>query len=121
MSDPVNHPSHYNRSDGMECIDLVEMLPFCEGNAIKYLWRCDHKGARAQDLAKARWYIDRAQHDPTGGALVVEIEDAGQKLIDRACCGFSNPRLAAAICAVANRNFSFALACVKALEDEPAS
>ena len=31
---------------------------FLRGNAIKYLWRFDRKGG-AEDLRKARWYIDR--------------------------------------------------------------
>ena len=60
MSDPVNNPAHYTRHpSGVECIDVVEHLPFCLGNAIKYLWRADHKGAPIEDLRKARWYIDR--------------------------------------------------------------
>ncbi len=60
MSDAVNHPKHYNsHPSGIECIDVVEHLPFNVGNAIKYLWRADHKGAQIDDLKKARWYIDR--------------------------------------------------------------
>jgi hypothetical protein len=31
---------------------------FCTGCAIKYLWRWKKKGG-AEDLSKARWYIDR--------------------------------------------------------------
>lgn len=58
--DPVNHPAHYNKHPaGIECIDVVEHLPFNVGSAIKYLWRKDHKGAQLEDLKKARWYIDR--------------------------------------------------------------
>jgi hypothetical protein len=55
----VDHPDHYNTIPGIECIDVVEHLSFNVGNAIKYLWRCDHKGAPIEDLKKARWYIDR--------------------------------------------------------------
>lgn len=59
--DPVNHPRHYtSHPSGIECIDVVEHMPFCEGNAVKYLWRAGMKGAKIQDLEKARWYIDRA-------------------------------------------------------------
>jgi len=55
----VNHPAHYQQSpSGVECITVVEHLPFCIGNAIKYLWRCDHKGG-IEDLKKSRWYVDR--------------------------------------------------------------
>ena len=56
----VNHPRHYVSSpSGVECIDVVEWMSFNVGNAIKYLWRADHKGAALEDLKKARWYIER--------------------------------------------------------------
>lgn len=57
--DSVNHPPHYNRHpSGVECITITEHMNFNVGNAMKYLWRSDHKGGR-QDLEKARWYIER--------------------------------------------------------------
>lgn len=60
MSDPVNHPAHYTQHpNGIECIDVVEPLGFCVGNAIKYLWRAGLKGDALEDLKKARWYVDR--------------------------------------------------------------
>jgi len=56
MSDPVNHPTHYNgHPSGVECIDVVEHMGFNLGNAIKYIWRADLKGAAIQDLEKAAW------------------------------------------------------------------
>lgn len=56
----VDHPPHYNASPaGVECIDVVEHMSFNIGNAVKYLWRADHKGAPVQDLEKAAWYIQR--------------------------------------------------------------
>jgi hypothetical protein len=65
MSDPVSHPPHYTAGK-VECIDALEAAlgpegfnGYCRGNAIKYLWRSEHKGNPAQDLEKARWYIDR--------------------------------------------------------------
>ena len=62
--DPTN-PSHYT-AGGVECIDaidaatigLVGIEAFCTGNAIKYLWRWRKKN-KAEDLRKAKWYIDR--------------------------------------------------------------
>ena len=64
--DMVNHPPHYNSHPvGIECIDVVEHLPFNVGNAIKYLWRAPHKSkgtstsTEIQDLNKAIWYIQR--------------------------------------------------------------
>lgn len=64
MSDSVNHPDHYTFG-GIECIDAIHaalgddgFIAYCEGNAIKYLWRHRLKGGR-ESLEKARWYIDR--------------------------------------------------------------
>ncbi len=59
MSDNVNHPKHYNaHPSGVECITIVEHMPFNIGNAIKYLWRSEHKNG-LEDLRKAAWYINR--------------------------------------------------------------
>ena len=41
-STAVNHPAHYNHG-GAECIDIARRMPFCLGNALKYVWRCGHK------------------------------------------------------------------------------
>ena len=59
--DTVNHPPHYNKHpSGVECIDIVEHMDFCLGNAIKYIWRAGEKSKDAiEDLKKARWYVDR--------------------------------------------------------------
>lgn len=58
--DPVNQPSHY-KVGGIETIDFIEAkgLNYNLGNAIKYITRADHKGNKAQDLAKAIWYLRR--------------------------------------------------------------
>ena len=56
----VNHPKHYNiHPSGVECIDVVEHMGYNLGNAIKYIWRADHKGKSNEDLEKAIWYIQR--------------------------------------------------------------
>ncbi len=56
----VHHPHHYNAHPiGVECIDIVEHMGFNLGNAIKYLWRADEKGAPIENLKKAVWYINR--------------------------------------------------------------
>lgn len=58
--DDVHHPQHYtSHPSGVECITVVEHMNFNLGNAIKYLWRADSKGAPIQDLQKAVWYITR--------------------------------------------------------------
>lgn len=57
-TDNVNHPQHYTHASGVECIDVVEHMSFCLGNAIKYIWRYDRKNG-VEDLRKAVWYINR--------------------------------------------------------------
>lgn len=58
--DMVNHPPHYtSHPSGVECIDVVEHLNFCLGNAVKYIWRAGLKGDALEDLKKARFYLDR--------------------------------------------------------------
>lgn len=60
MSDPVNHPTHYNaHPSGVECITVTEHMGFNLGNAVKYIWRADLKGDAIEDLRKAAWYIQR--------------------------------------------------------------
>lgn len=65
MNEAVNHPDHY-KSGKYECIDVMseiygvdKTLDFCLLNAFKYLWRSTSKENFRQDLAKAKWYIDK--------------------------------------------------------------
>lgn len=63
--DMVNQPPHYTAGK-VECIDALEaaseglqgLEAHCTCCAIKYLWRWKRKGG-AEDLRKARWYINR--------------------------------------------------------------
>ena len=67
MTDMVNHPPHYNAGK-YEVIDIIESItnsmeltPFegyCLGNVIKYIARFKNKNG-AEDLKKAKWYIDK--------------------------------------------------------------
>lgn len=60
MADDPIDPHHYRaHPSGVECIEITEHMGFCLGNAVKYIWRADLKGAAVEDLKKARWYIDR--------------------------------------------------------------
>ena len=67
MSNNVNHPNHYQSESGLEVIDVIKAFTselsgeeaFCIGNAIKYICRYSKKNG-AEDLEKAKWYIDRA-------------------------------------------------------------
>lgn len=57
--DLINHPPHYlQHPSGIECIQITEHFNFNLGNAIKYIWRSNHKNG-IEDLKKARWYINR--------------------------------------------------------------
>lgn len=70
VSETVNHPAHYNsHKSGVECIQITEHMGFNIGNAIKYLWRADEKGAPLDDLRKSIWYINReiARREEQGG------------------------------------------------------
>lgn len=57
--DAIN-PDHYKQHpSGVEAIQITECFNYNLGNAIKYIWRCDHKGEALEDLKKAAFYIDR--------------------------------------------------------------
>ena len=65
QEDLVNHPSHYT-DGGIECIEAIEAQltveeyrGYLRGNCAKYLWRCNLKGKRKQDLEKCQWYLQR--------------------------------------------------------------
>jgi len=64
MTDNVNHPPHYKKGE-IECIDAIKSALgdgfkfYLQGNAMKYLWRYEHKGKAIEDLEKATWYINR--------------------------------------------------------------
>jgi hypothetical protein len=77
----VESPSHYTTGK-TETIDYIEQtiltyrqeptVGYAVGQAIKYLSRAALKGAMAQDLAKAKWYIDRALAHLTRNAATPE-------------------------------------------------
>lgn len=57
-ADMVNHPQHYlKHPSGVEIIDITRHHNFCIGNALKYIFRHDHKGNPVQDLEKAIKYL----------------------------------------------------------------
>jgi len=72
MNDAVNHPLHYTQG-GIECIDAIkasmtmeEFRGCLKGNIIKYVWRYENKSNPAEDLKKARWYLDRLIQEVEG-------------------------------------------------------
>lgn len=63
--DVVNHPKHYNREGGMECIDEMllifgksAVMAYCLLNAWKYRYRASSKNGE-EDLHKSDWYIKK--------------------------------------------------------------
>ena len=63
--DNVNHPGHYTNGPicpgcgrVIECIDITRGMGFCDGNAMKYLWRYKHKGNPKEDIRKAKKYLE---------------------------------------------------------------
>jgi len=63
MSNSVDHPDHYNQG-GYECIEVMLSIygpeavkDFCVCNAFKYLFRCQHKNNKKEDIDKATWYL----------------------------------------------------------------
>lgn len=101
MNNNVSHPAHYTQGpvhpacgEVVECITITEHHNYNVGNAIKYLWRADHKDNALEDLAKAAQYIqfeiDRRKYEaarnepplfaepgPTVGKAEVREDDAG--------------------------------------------
>lgn len=60
--DNINHPKHYEDAGYLvQPIDVCQELPFCLGNAVKYLCRAGNKEGcpELEDLKKARWYLER--------------------------------------------------------------
>ena len=77
-NDNVNHPAHYT-SGGIECIDGMVaafgreyVMHYCLCNAFKYIWRCEHKGKRAEDIQKAVWYLNKWQSLAEKEAMIDE-------------------------------------------------
>ena len=58
MTDMINNPPHYtSHPSGVECLTITRHMGFNLGNAVKYIWRADLKGAAVEDLKKAAFYI----------------------------------------------------------------
>ena len=60
--DNINHPKHYEDAGYLvQPIDVCQELPFCLGNAVKYLCRAGNKAGcpELEDLKKAQWYLTR--------------------------------------------------------------
>lgn len=67
MTDPINHPPHYNAGP-IESINIIEqtvaharspVLGGLQWQVLKYLLRLWHKDSALEDARKARWYLER--------------------------------------------------------------
>ena len=62
----VAHPAHYQTSNGLETIDVMEAFTedmvgyeaVCTSNVLKYICRWQKKNG-IEDLKKAEWYLKR--------------------------------------------------------------
>lgn len=80
MNDVVRKPSHYQIADGIEAIDIIELVVnaydlspyegYLLGNFLKYRLRIGDKDGVEQDLAKSNEYRNRlrASREPLGEA-----------------------------------------------------
>ena len=61
MHEHMSTPTHYGKLK-IQPVDVAEDwgLDFNLGNVLKYIARHKHKGDPVGDLAKAKWYLDRA-------------------------------------------------------------
>ena len=62
----VDEKSGYYDVGGIETLSIIRAktgatgyLHYCQGNALKYLCRCFHKGTLIRDLEKAKIYIEQ--------------------------------------------------------------
>lgn len=59
MTDKINPPYYKASGSGVECIEVTELMSFCAGNAVKYLWRLGMKDDDTTEIKKAIWYLSR--------------------------------------------------------------
>lgn len=102
MYDNVDKPIHYNtHPSGIEAIEITAYLPFCEGNAFKYLFRCGKKSNLIEDVKKARFYI---QHVLKGNFVEIPIRNLPYEFFNKVLQVWKmedNPYLAEALKSIA--------------------
>lgn len=116
MNDNINHPKHYEDAGYLvQPIDVCQELPFCLGNAVKYLCRAGNKEGcpELEDLKKAQWYLNRQLALLDNGSMAAVLSARG------ACAaanGFVVPRMGVVSCLAAVRMAIYQL--VEQKEDE---
>lgn len=104
----VNHPAHYQRKDGIECIDIIRHYVCDIANALKYLMRAGKKQEMGmedaekeiEDLKKALWYIEDCRvkipqlllsHFKSRARMQqIVIEVTGHAIDEIAYCGYED-------------------------------
>lgn len=78
----VAHPAHYQTSNGLETIDVMEAFTedmagyeaVCTSNVLKYICRWKKKNG-LEDLKKAEWYLKRLiEHIESSEAVVYSAD-----------------------------------------------
>lgn len=78
--DNINHPKHYEDAGYLvQPIDVCQELPFCLGNAVKYLCRAGNKEGcpELEDLKKAQWYLNRQLALLDNGSMAAVLSARG--------------------------------------------
>lgn len=78
----VAHPAHYQTSNGLETIDVMEAFTedmagyeaVCTSNVLKYICRWKKKNG-IEDLKKAEWYLKRLIEHIESSEVVVYSAD----------------------------------------------
>lgn len=70
--DMINSPEHYTQGD-IEAIDAIKSalgssgyLSYLQGSVLKYMWRARDKGDVINDVAKAKWFLNRLADELEG-------------------------------------------------------
>lgn len=78
----VAHPAHYQTSNGLETIDVMEAFTedmagyeaVCTSNVLKYICRWKKKNG-LEDLKKAEWYLKRLiEHIESSEAVIYSAD-----------------------------------------------
>ena len=78
----VTHPAHYQTSNGLATIDVMEAFTedmagyeaVCTSNVLKYICRWKKKNG-LEDLKKAEWYLKRLIEHIESSETVVYVAD----------------------------------------------
>ena len=106
----VNHPAHYQRKDGIECIEIIRHYTCDIANALKYLWRAGLKPEMGmedaekeiEDLKKALWYIEDFEKNFYSNGIIAALcerkasyesifKEKTDYTIEDVCSGYPEP------------------------------